>query len=70
MDNTIIFGDLLAGLLMFFGLATVGFGLVASFGAGMASSPNEESRRIGRHGCMAMIVGAAMIVASIWWFVA
>ena len=66
MDHSITVADLMYGFGVLGGIAVALIGLLAFFGAGMVSSPSDESRRIGNRGCMGIVAGVALFAYSVW----
>lgn len=66
MDQAITIGDLLAGAGLVVGIIVAVGGALVSFGAGMASSPTDDSNRTGRRGCQAIIIGLVVAAYCAW----
>ncbi len=66
MDQTITFGDVANSIGALAGLLIAGFGGLAFFAAGMASSPTPDSRRTGNRGCAAFIIGVIIFGWCLW----
>ncbi len=65
MGQTVTVGGILLFFLIVGSLGGILFGVMMSFGAGMASSPTTESKKFGRQGCAIFLISLVVLTLSL-----
>lgn len=65
MHHAITIGDLALGVALLIGLGICAFGALAAFAGGMSDNP-EASASASKSGCIALLVGGALVAGAIY----
>ncbi len=65
MNHAITFWQLLFGIVMLIGLASVALGALELFAAGMSDNPSAGDDA-GRRGCLTALVGVVMVLVALY----